>query len=65
MVVKGSDEGTPPVYGGRECSGGWFQFLFRGSFGYTMSSFPRKKLARHCHKRREIFSMSEKTLFHF
>lgn len=65
MAMKGSDEGTPPIYGGRECSGGWFQFLFRGNFGHYHEQFSKelKKIARH--KRRGIFSMSEKDFISF
>lgn len=41
MAMKGSDDELPLSMVGGECSGGWFQFLFRGNFGHTMSSFQK------------------------
>lgn len=39
MVMKGSDEELPLSMVGGECSGGWFQFLFRGNFGHYHEQF--------------------------
>lgn len=43
MAMKGSDEELPLSMVGRECSGGWFQFLFRGNFGHYHEQFSEKK----------------------
>lgn len=45
MAIKGSDEELP-IYGGRECPGGWFQFLFRENFGHYHEQFSKKKVSK-------------------
>lgn len=37
--MKGSDEELPLSMVGRECSGGWFQFLLRANFGHYHEQF--------------------------
>lgn len=43
MAMKESNEELPLSMVGGECSGGWFQFLFRENFGHYHEYFSKKK----------------------